>query len=95
MKQTFRRVIFGLASAIAIAFSGFGFASPLESIRYADAYAWFGSHGAESAKLQVELVRQAALKSDTMVAVSSDLRRDSHGYRQSQADEELADGIGG
>lgn len=43
----------------------------------------------------MELVRQAALKSDTMVAVSSDLRRDSHGYRQSQADEELADGIGG
>lgn len=95
MKQTFRRVIFGLASAIAIAFSGFGFASPLESIRYADAYAWVGSYGAESAKLEMELARQAALKSDTAVAVSSDLRRDSHGFRQSQADDKDLAGIDG
>lgn len=51
MQSNFRRLACGFAAAIAIAFSAFGYASPLEVIRYTDAVTWSGTYGMESAKL--------------------------------------------
>jgi hypothetical protein len=85
--KNYRSIFRSFACALAFAFSSFGWASPLESVRYAGAFGWYDSYAHADAKFKAELAYHAQLPSGSMVAVNSDLRRDSHGYRQSAADE--------
>lgn len=87
MNKSFRSMLYGCLSAIALAFCSVANAAPLEAIRYISSYGHLETFAHADAKFRAELAYQAGEKGDTVASANSDLRRDSHGFRQASADE--------
>lgn len=82
--RTFHRV---LAAVLALIVGGPALAMPVGSLGYVEAIGLRDNYVHAKAKFEAELVYHAQLPAGSMIALNSDLRRDSHGYRQSTADE--------
>ena len=63
------------------------YAAPAETIRYVIAANLDAGYGSAVAQFKADLAYQADAAGVTMIAMSSDLRRDRHGFRQASADE--------
>lgn len=92
--MSIRRSLLYFCSAIALCFSGMGFASESPSFRYAmHVVADQGSYGAEAAKFKAEQAYAVSL--DSVQAVLADgLVSDGNGYLQARADKTEGQGVG-
>ena len=89
-----RRSLLYFASAIAIAFSGRGFASESPLLRYTmHVVAEQGSYGAEAAKFKAEQAYAVSLDS-VQAVLAGGLVSDGNGYLQARADRTIGQGVG-
>ena len=89
-----RRSILYFCSALALAFSGMGFASESPSLSYAmHVVADQGSYGAEAAKFKAEQAYAVSLDS-VQAVLAGGLVSDSNGYLQARADKTEGQGVG-
>lgn len=75
-----------LAGALML-FGSFAYAEVVQTSLNVVARTLEAGYGHAEAKFRAEVAHQMATMDETTQALSSDLRRDSHGFRQASADE--------